>query len=55
MDYPHRAVRNRIFQKELDLMDAFPEVKFDFNLIPAMGRPVEDLVTHGRVVYSRQD
>lgn len=55
VDDPQRAVRDRIFQKELDLIDAFPNVKFDFNLIPSMGRPIEQLVTHGNLVYSRQN
>ena len=50
---PERAVRDRIFQKEMDLMDAFPEINFDFNLIPAMGRDVTEIATDSRVVYSR--
>ena len=53
VDNPERAVRNRIFQKELDLMDAFPEINFDFNVIPALGRNVEEIATGVRVAYTR--
>lgn len=52
-DNPERPVRDRIFQKQLGLMDAFPEIDFDFNLIPSMGRPIEEIVTAVRPVYSR--
>lgn len=46
-------VRSRVYDKELGLMDGFPEVDFDFNLIPAMGRNPRDLATGGQVVYTR--
>ena len=45
LDDANSDVRNRIYQKELDLMDRFPEIEFDFNLIPALGRRVEELAT----------
>ena len=53
VDDPERQVRDKIFQKQLDLMDAFPKIDFDFNLIPSMGRPVSEITTDARSVYSR--
>lgn len=53
VDDPDRAVRDRIFQKEMDLMDAFPRINFDFNLIPTMGRDISEIATDAQVVYSR--
>jgi hypothetical protein len=54
VDDPKREVRDRIFQKELDLIDAFPEIKFDFNLVPAMGREISEIATGARPIYSRE-
>jgi hypothetical protein len=55
IDNPEPGVRRRIYQKELELMAGFPEIEFDFNLIPAMGRTADDLATGARVVYSRPE
>lgn len=46
-------VRSRIYDKELALIDGFPEVNFDFNLVPAMGRNPQDLASGAQIVYSR--
>jgi len=46
-------IRSRIYEKELGLMDGFPEVNFDFNLILSMGRSPRELATGAQVVYSR--
>ncbi len=54
-DGPEPDVRRRIYQKELELITVFPEVEFDFNLIPAMNRSAEELATGARVVYSRPE
>ncbi len=55
VDDPRPEVRKRIYQKELSLIEGFPEVDFDFNLIPAMGRAADDLATGARVVFSRTE
>lgn len=55
VDDPERPVRDRIFQKQMDLMDAFPEMDFDFNLIPSMARPLSEITTEAHTVYSRTD
>lgn len=55
IDNPDPSVRRRIYQKELSIMTGFPEIEFDFNLIPSMDRRPEDLATGARVVYSRSE
>jgi len=52
-DNPEPEVRMRIYQKEMELIEGFPEVDFDFNLIPSMGRSPEEIASGARVVYSR--
>jgi len=47
-------VRYRIFDKELAAIDAFPSVEFDFNLIPLMGRPFQDVITEPVTVAFRR-
>jgi hypothetical protein len=46
-------VRSRVYEKELGLLDGFPEVNFDFNLIPAGSRNPREIATGAQVVYSR--
>ena len=55
LDNPEPGVRGKVYQKELELMDGFPDIDFDFNLIPALDREVEKLTTGARVVFSRQE
>lgn len=55
VDDPEPGVRRQIYQKELDLIAAFPDVDFDFNLIPAMNRASDEIATGARVVYSRPE
>src|SRR5205809_2785138 len=46
-------VRSQVYDKELVLMDGFPEISFDFNLIQAMGRAAQDLAIDAMIIYSR--
>jgi hypothetical protein len=55
IDDPEPSVRRKIYQTELELIDRFPDIDFDFNLIPAMGRRAEELATGARVVFSRRE
>ena len=50
-----RSTRERIFDKELAIMDAFPEINFDFNLVAALGRSAYEIATGNQVLYSRTD
>jgi hypothetical protein len=47
------AIRRRVYEKELSLISEFPEIPFDFNVIPSRGRLPEDIVSGARVIYSR--
>jgi hypothetical protein len=53
VDDHRREVRERIFERELSIMDAFPEINFDFNLVPAMGRTAAEIASDAELVYSR--
>jgi len=53
LDNPERDIRDKVYQKQLSLLDGFPEVNFDFNLIPANGRDPKEIATGAEVVYSR--
>ena len=55
LDNPEPGVRKKVYQKELELMDGFPGIDFDFNLIPALGREAQELATGAHVVFSRQE
>lgn len=53
VDAPTTDVRNRIFDKQISLIEGFPEVEFDFNIIAASaGRP-DEIASRARVIYSR--
>jgi hypothetical protein len=49
---PEKA-RMRVYEKELELIDGFPEVDFDFNLVQTAGRDPREIAAVARVVYSR--
>lgn len=52
---PSEMVRNRIYEKELAAIDAFPTVEFDFQLLPLLNRPYKDVVSGPTdVVFSRE-
>ena len=53
IDSPEASVRKKIYQKELELIDGFPEVDFDFNLVPSLDRNAEELASGAHVVFSR--
>ena len=53
VDNPRKDVREKIFDKQYSIIDGFPEVEFDFNLIAARGRAPQDFVSTGKLIYSR--
>jgi hypothetical protein len=55
VDNPTKEVREKIFQKEMSLIDGFPEVEFDFNIIFARGRSPMEFASSAKVIYSRGD
>jgi hypothetical protein len=52
VDHPEPGVRRQIYQKGLDLIAAFPEIEFDFNLIPAMNRAPDEIATGARRLFA---
>jgi hypothetical protein len=44
-----------VFQKELELIEGFPEIDFDFNIIPAMNRDACHFASSAKIIYSRED
>jgi len=53
LENPISAVRERVFQKELELIEGFPEIDFDFNVIPAKGRDPRQFASSAKIIYSR--
>lgn len=54
LDNPVKEVRERVFRKELELIEGFPEVDFDFNVIAAVGRDPQPFASSAKLVYSRE-
>jgi hypothetical protein len=52
-DWNSKEVRSRVFDKQLELMDSFPETNFDFNLIPFMNRSLKELASGAHLIYQR--
>lgn len=53
VDQHESDTRDRIYDKELAFMDAFPEFEFDFNLVPALDRPLNQIVSGMQLIYSK--
>jgi hypothetical protein len=49
---PSRAVRESIFQRQFDLIDAFPEVSFDFNIISTHADIPLEIASEAKLIYS---
>jgi hypothetical protein len=50
-DSPSRDIRERIFQKQFDLIDAFPEVSFDFNIVSTKTKIPADIASEAKLIY----
>jgi len=51
---PTREVREKVFQKQFDIIDGFPEISFDFNLIAGKNRDAREFASEAKLIYSRQ-
>jgi hypothetical protein len=47
------ALRRKVYFKQLGIIEGFPEIEFDFNVVSSAGRPKEQLCSSGRLVFSR--
>ncbi len=54
LDHPTKDARERVFQKQYELIDGFPEVSFDFNLIASNARTPEEFAPAAHLIYSRE-
>jgi hypothetical protein len=55
LDNPIREVRERVFRKELELIEGFPEIEFDFNVIQAKDSDPRQFASSAKIIYSRED
>jgi hypothetical protein len=54
LDNPTKEVREKVFRKQFDIIDGFPEISFDFNLISAKNRSPEEFASSAKLIYSRE-
>jgi hypothetical protein len=54
LDNSTRDVREKIFQKQFEIIDGFPEVSFDFNVVAAKNRSSLDFASGAQLIYSRE-
>src|ERR1700683_1130581 len=54
VDNPTREIREKVFQKQFDLIDGFPEVSFDFNIIARRDRSPQEFASEAKLIYSRE-
>lgn len=54
VDDPRIDVRHQIFDRELALINEFPETEFDFNIVPRMGREADEVIRgEAHIAYTR--
>jgi len=53
IDRPTEATRERVFQKQGEIIDGFPEVSFDFNIVSANVTPEHEFAVEAKQVFSR--
>jgi hypothetical protein len=53
LDHPDVANREKVFQKQFALIDGFPEVSFDFNVISSQAADPKDFASDAKLLYSR--
>lgn len=55
LDNPTKEAREKVFQKQFDLIDGFPEISFDFNLVSSRDRTPAEFASSAQLIYSRED
>lgn len=53
LDHPTAENRERVFQKQFDLIDGFPEVSFDFNVISGEADNADAFASDAKVLFVR--
>ena len=54
LDNPSVENREKVFEKQYDLISGFPDLFFDFNLIPARNRAHHEMATDAKLIYTRE-
>jgi len=54
VDNPTKEVREKIFNKQYEIIEGFPEISFDFNLVFAKDRNPYEFASGAKLVYSRE-
>jgi hypothetical protein len=49
---PSKEIREKIFQKQFDLIDAFPEIEFDFNLVSTDAEFPSEIASEAKLIYT---
>jgi hypothetical protein len=49
---PDKNVRERIFQKQFDLIDAFREIEFDFHIVSTDAESPSDIASEAKLIYT---
>jgi hypothetical protein len=55
LDSPTKENREKVFQKQFELIDGFPEIAFDFNLTASLHHSSADFACGAKLIYSRED
>jgi len=55
LDSPTKENREKVFQKQFELIDGFPEIAFDFNVISSLNHNSADFASGAKLIYSRED
>jgi len=53
-DHPSAEVREKIFEKQFAIIEAFSETSFDFNLVSSKVGPISEISSSARVIYTRE-
>jgi hypothetical protein len=54
VDNPTKEIREKIFNKQYGLIEGFPEISFDFNLVFAKDRIPSEFASGAKLIYSRE-
>jgi hypothetical protein len=49
---PSKEVREKIFEKQFGLIDAFPEISFDFNIVSTDAERPSEIASEAKLIYT---
>jgi predicted ATPase len=54
VDHPTKEIREQVFKKQFELVEAFPEVSFDFNVVSSNNQDFRNVASGAQLIYSRE-